>query len=59
MTYFRDVWGDEIQALEVELAVSEDNYGELMSKAMMRPFDTYFRGILEESNVNREDSKDN
>lgn len=24
--YFRDIWNDEIQALEIELAVSEDNY---------------------------------
>ncbi len=34
--YFRDVWNDELQAMEVELAVSEENYGELMSEAIRK-----------------------
>jgi len=32
--YFREIWNDEIQALEVELAVSEENYDELISRAI-------------------------
>lgn len=32
--YFRTVWHDEIQALEVELGVSEDNYEEKIGNAI-------------------------
>lgn len=28
--YFRTIWGDEIQALEIELGVSEEDYEEKM-----------------------------
>ena len=31
--YFRTVWNDEIQALEVELSVSKDNYDQKMQEA--------------------------
>lgn len=34
--YFRDIWNDEIQALEVELAVSEDNYDERIGSAIKK-----------------------
>lgn len=33
--YFREVWKDEIQALEIELAVSEDNYQQRMTIAVI------------------------
>lgn len=36
--YFRNVWKDEVQALEVELAVSEENYDEKMQQAIMNKF---------------------
>lgn len=36
--YFRSVWDDEIQAMEVELAVTEENYQELMSEAIKLQF---------------------
>lgn len=31
-SYFREVWDDTIQAMEIELAVTEENYGEKMSE---------------------------
>ncbi len=34
--YFRDVWGDMVQAMEVELAVSEGDYGEKMNEDMRK-----------------------
>lgn len=36
--YFRDIWNDELQAMEVELAVTEDNYHTQMGNAIMRSF---------------------
>ena len=32
--YFRVIWGDTLQALEVELAVTEENYHERMGGAI-------------------------
>lgn len=32
--YIRDVWKDEIMALEIENAVTKENYSEVMSKAI-------------------------
>lgn len=32
-TYFREVWDDEIQALEIELALNKENYEEKMGRA--------------------------
>ena len=36
--YFREVWGDELQAMEIELAVTEENYSEKMTGAVQRLF---------------------
>lgn len=36
--YFRTVWKDEIQAMEIELAVSEDNYHEKIGGAIKLQF---------------------
>lgn len=36
--YFRIVWKDELQAMEVELAVSEENYDEKIRDAMRLQF---------------------
>lgn len=36
--YFREVWKDELQALEVELAVSKDDYHEKMEQAVKEQF---------------------
>ncbi len=33
--YFRTTWNDEIQAMEVELAVTEENYERKMSDAVL------------------------
>lgn len=32
--YFREVWGDEIQAIEVEQAATKENYHEAISKGL-------------------------
>ena len=42
--YFRIVWHDEIQAMEVELAVTEENYHEKMGDAIMLQFMSRRRG---------------
>ena len=34
--YMRSVWQDEVAAMEIELAVSEENYHEKMSNAVRR-----------------------
>ena len=34
--YFREIWDDELQALEVELAVSEENYEVRMRDAIRK-----------------------
>lgn len=34
--YFREVWHDEIAALEVENSVTEDNYDEKLSEAIRK-----------------------
>lgn len=36
--YFRDIWDDEIQAMEVELAVSEGDYHEKIGAAIRKQF---------------------
>ena len=36
--YFRETWGDEVQAMEIELAVSEENYDELMMNEVRKLF---------------------
>jgi hypothetical protein len=36
--YFRRVWKDEIQAIEIEEAVTPDNYEEKMREAIARKF---------------------
>jgi len=36
--YFRTIWHDEIQALEIELGVSKDNYEEKIGKAITAKF---------------------
>lgn len=36
--YFRDIWEDELQAMEIELAVTEDDYEKKMSDAIMHSF---------------------
>lgn len=36
--YFREIWGDEIQALEVELGVSEDNYYNVIREEIKERF---------------------
>jgi hypothetical protein len=36
--YFREVWHDEIQALEVELAVTRENYHEKLGAAIRKRF---------------------
>lgn len=41
--YFRDVWQDEVQAMEIENAVTEDNYGEIMQNAVVARFKGIFR----------------
>ncbi len=43
--YFRDVWQDEIQAMEIELAVTEDDYEKKMRDAIICSFT---RGRLNE-----------
>lgn len=42
--YFRTIWNDEIQAMEIELAVSEENYDQLMVQAVGKRFLTSFIG---------------
>ena len=32
--YFREVWGDEIQAMEIEESVTENDYHEKLGKAI-------------------------
>ncbi len=32
--YFREIWEDEVQAMEIELAVTEDNYHDQMRDAI-------------------------
>lgn len=34
--YFREIWQDEIQALEIELGVSEEDYGDKMREAVYK-----------------------
>ena len=34
--YFREVWHDEVQALEIEEAVTKEDYEEKLSKAILR-----------------------
>lgn len=34
-SYFREVWNDEIAALEVELALTEENYHEKLQESVM------------------------
>lgn len=36
--YFREVWGDEIQAMEVELAVTRENYHDKLGSAITKKF---------------------
>lgn len=36
--YFRSVWGDEIQAMEIEQCVSEENYDGVMRRAVVSKF---------------------
>ena len=36
--YFRVIWKDEIQALEIELAVTKENYDDKMSEAIKTKF---------------------
>ncbi|MCK5020065.1 MAG: hypothetical protein KAS32_23630 [Candidatus Peribacteraceae bacterium] len=36
--YLRNIWGDEIAALEVELAVDEDNYYQKLQEHMATRF---------------------
>jgi len=33
--YFREVWKDEIQALEIELSLTEENYHKKILKSML------------------------
>ena len=34
--YFRKVWGDEIQAAEIEFAATEENYDKVVGHAVLR-----------------------
>lgn len=36
--YFRNVWSDECQAMEVEEAVTKENYDEAMTNAVRKRF---------------------
>ena len=36
--YFRSVWGDEIQAMEIEQCVSKENYDGVMGRAVISNF---------------------
>ncbi len=36
--YMRDIWGDEIAALEVELSVDKDNYYEKLQDSIAKRF---------------------
>ena len=36
--YFRNIWEDEIQALEIELAVDETNYDKKIQKHIKKQF---------------------
>lgn len=36
--YFRNIWDDEIQAMEVELAVSKNEYTDKMNSAIVKRF---------------------
>ena len=36
--YMRDIWGDEIAALEIELAVAENNYHQKLQEHVARRF---------------------
>jgi len=36
--YFRDIWKDELQALEIELSVTENNYHEKIAQHMRYRF---------------------
>ncbi len=38
--YFRDVWNDEIQAMEIELAVTKENYHKVMGDAIVSQFNS-------------------
>ena len=40
--YFRTVWEDDLQAMEVELAVTEENYEETMREAMVLKMSAMF-----------------
>lgn len=35
-SYMRDIWNDEIAAMEIELAVTEENYEEKLRSAIAR-----------------------
>jgi len=37
--YFRKIWKDEIQALEVEMGVTEENYQEKLTEAIRKRFE--------------------
>ena len=36
--YFRNTWNDVIAAMEIELAVTKENYEELMAENVMKQF---------------------
>jgi len=40
--YFRKVWQDEIQAIEIEEALDESNYDEVMSQRVKNSFLEFF-----------------
>ncbi len=40
--YFREVWKDEIQAMEIELAVNEEDYDSKMKEAIADSFNKRF-----------------
>jgi hypothetical protein len=46
--YLREIWHDEVFALEVELAVSEDDYEEKMKNAIKQQFASLLFVIDEE-----------
>lgn len=43
--YFREVWRDEISALEVEMTATPENYHEVMAEGLKRKL-AFMRGVV-------------